>query len=183
MKKMIMGAAALVGMTFGLGAHASCADPGAASAVVVPELKGGPLSQLWVPKSEKLEADATADVSTRIVGTWIATYDSFGSYFATAFIQWHSDHTEWESISQPTLGGNICVGSWVALDASHVFRRHFGWLFHEGELSGYFIETETDEVASDGMSYKGTNETRIYNNLNELQITVPGTSVARKAVP
>ncbi len=32
-----------------------------------------------------------------------------------AFIQWHSDGTEWENINHPVLGGNICMGSWRAV--------------------------------------------------------------------
>jgi hypothetical protein len=41
-----------------------------------------------------------------IVGTWHVSYTVEGSPFAQAFIQWHSDGTEWENINLPVLGGN-----------------------------------------------------------------------------
>jgi hypothetical protein len=45
----------------------------------------------------------------RIVGTWLVTYE--GAVTGQAFIQWHSDGTEWENINHPTLEGNICMGT------------------------------------------------------------------------
>jgi hypothetical protein len=63
-----------------------------------------------------------------IVGTWLVTYTTGGAPGGEAFIQWHSDGTEWENINLPVLGGNICMGSWKVIDAHHVFRNHFGWM-------------------------------------------------------
>jgi hypothetical protein len=95
------------------------------------------------------------------VGTWHVVYTTEGSTSGEAFIQWHSDGTEWENINYPVLGGNICMGSWKTVDRSHVFRNHFGWLYNNGLLAGYFNETETDEVAWDGNSYTGLNTTTL----------------------
>lgn len=97
----------------------------------------------------------------RIVGTWHVTYG--GILAGQAFIQWHSDGTEWENIDLPTLGGNICMGDWQAVDENHVRRSHVGWLFSNGNPAGYFTQTETDEVARDGSWYRGTNYIRLYD--------------------
>ena len=97
----------------------------------------------------------------RIVGTWHVTYG--GALAGEAFIQWHSDGTEWENIDLPTLGGNICMGDWKAIDEDHVRRSHVGWLFSNGNPAGYFTQTETNEVARDGSWYRGTNYIRLYD--------------------
>jgi hypothetical protein len=97
----------------------------------------------------------------RIVGTWLVTYT--GPLAGQAFIQWHSDGTEWENIHFPILGGTICMGDWKAVDQNHVRRSHVGWLYSNGTPSGYFTQTETDEVARDGSWYRGTNHIRMYD--------------------
>jgi hypothetical protein len=76
------------------------------------------------------------------------------------------------------------MGSWEALDRWHYTRNHFGWLFTNGTVSGYFNETETDLLAADGNSYSGTNSTTLYN----LDGTVmagpfPGTASATRIEP
>jgi hypothetical protein len=32
------------------------------------------------------------------------------------------------------------MGSWKVIDAHHVSRNHFGWLYDRGTLSGFFNE-------------------------------------------
>jgi hypothetical protein len=118
-----------------------------------------------------------------IVGTWHVSYTVEGSPFAEAFIQWHSDGTEWENINLSVLNGNICLGSWKPVDARHVSRNHIGWLYTGGALSGYFTETETDEVALDGLSYTGTNVQKIYDSSGTLQMQVTGTAKATRIMP
>jgi hypothetical protein len=90
-----------------------------------------------------------------------------------AFIQWHSDGTEWENVNFPILGGNICMGSWEATDRWHFSRNHFGWIYTDGVVSGYFNETETDLLASDGNSYSGNNVTIFYDLLGTV-VPAPG---------
>ena len=48
---------------------------------------------------------------------------------------------------------------------------------------GYFTETETDEVALDGLSYSGTNVQKIYDTAGTLQMQVTGTSKATRIMP
>jgi hypothetical protein len=45
--------------------------------------------------------------------------------------------------------------------AHRFYRNHFGWLYTAGLVSGWFNETETDELSSDGNSYTGTNELKM----------------------
>ena len=179
MKKILMGATAIGALTLALTAHAGCMGPGTASQ------QGA--SQQMPPLGLNLGLiDSHFEgkgVGERIVGTWHVSYTSGGVQYAQAFIQWHSDGTEWENISKPTLGGNICMGSWKTVDATHVFRNHFGWIFTNGIVSGYFNETETDAVAWDGNSYTGTNITKIYDLSGNFQEEVPGAAIATRIAP
>jgi hypothetical protein len=179
MKRILTGAAVIAALALGSTAHASCADPRVAAQQGAIE-QMAPLDLRLGPSASDLVGSSASE---KIVGTWFVAYTSGGSPFAKAFIQWHSDGTEWENISQPTLGGNICMGSWKTLDPSHVFRNHFGWLFTNGIVSGYFNETETDEVAWDGNSYSGTNETKIYDLSGNFIVAVPGTATATRIAP
>jgi hypothetical protein len=103
-----------------------------------------------------------------IVGTWLVTYPN-----GQAYIQWHSDGTEWENVNFPILGGNICMGSWEATDRWHYSRNHYGWIYTDGAVSGYFNETETDLLAADGNSYSGNNVTIFYDLLGNV-VPAPG---------
>jgi hypothetical protein len=152
MKKFLIGSAVVATLTLcGLSAHASCVDPrNPAQQTPHFDLGLGPLP-----------AHSGQNAGEHIVGTWFVVYTTEGSPPGAAFIQWHSDGTEWENINHPVLGGNICMGSWKMIDRSHVSRNHFGWLFNDGVLAGYFNETETDEVARDGNSYSGFNTTTL----------------------
>ncbi len=96
-----------------------------------------------------------------IVGTWLVNYGPVGQ----AFIQWHSDGTEWENITHPAVGGNLCMGSWIQTGARTYYRNHYGWIFDSttGLVAGYFNETETDTLSKDGDSYSGTNVTIFYD--------------------
>lgn len=86
-------------------------------------------------------------------------------------------------LNLPVLAGTICVGSWKPIDQTHVFRRHIGWLYTNGSLTGYFTETETDEVSSDGNSYSGANDQKIYDLKGNKLAEVTGTSTATRIWP
>jgi len=155
---------AVLSLVYAPSASASCADltnllkqrtllTPSRPAALAPRAEGGQLG----PADEK----HVGRLLDRIVGTWHVTYG--GVLAGQAFIQWHSDGTEWENIALPTLGGNICLGDWRAVDENHVRRSHVGWLFSDGIPSGYFTQTETDEVASDGSWYHGTNYIKLYD--------------------
>jgi hypothetical protein len=159
MKKIIAGAAAVAALAVGVTANAGCMDPrvaaqqGTTERMAPAELNQGPSARHWEGKN----------AGEKIVGTWYVAYTTEGGPPAAAFIQWHSDGTEWENANLPVLGGNICLGSWIALDQTHVYRNHYGWLYNnDGVLVGYFNETETDVVAWDGKSYTGFNDTKFY---------------------
>jgi len=126
------------------------------------------------------DADKTR-VGDRIVGTWLVTYT--GPLVGEAFTQWHSDGTEWENINYPILGGTICMGDWKAIGDRHVRRSHTGWLYTNGLLSGYFTETETDEVARDGASYTGINDAKFYDLDGNMFSEATGTAVAKRISP
>ena len=148
-------------------AGANCADPSPLlrhplltpprPAALAPRLAaGGPLG-----RAEDNGERQAGGLRDRIVGTWVVTYG--GAVTGQAFIQWHSDGTEWENIDFPILGGTICMGDWRVVDENHVRRSHVGWLFSDGNPSGYFTQTETDEVARDGSWYRGTNYVKLYD--------------------
>jgi hypothetical protein len=179
MKLHLVGAAVTAALSVAsVSAHAGCADPR-----VVASFGGAHvLPRVVLPRSAVAAGDDVA-AARGIVGTWQVSYTVEGQPFANAFIQWHSDHTEWENINLPVDSGNICLGSWQAVDARHVSRNHIGWLYTGGTLSGYFTETETDEVALDGQSYTGTNEQSIYDVNGVLQFQVTGTSSATRLAP
>jgi len=176
MQRTFIGAAVAAALTLtGVSAHASCADPRVAQS-----------APAAIPAAVLQSFGATGSSSggsPTIVGTWQVTYTVEGGPFGQALIQWHSDGTEWENINLPVLSGNICLGSWVWLDSRHVHRNHMGWLYTNGTLSGYFTETENDELSSDGSSYAGTNQQNIYNLSGVLQLSVTGTSAARRLYP
>lgn len=181
MKHTITLAAAAVALAVGAGsAKAGCADPGTFKpgsphtipAVIAPNLNP--------PGS--LSPSNRDNAALNVVGTWLVTYTSGGNPFGQAFIQWHDDGTEWENVNFPILGGNICVGSWQPVDTLHVFRRHLGWLYTDGNLTGYFIETETDRVPS-RKAYSGVNDTRIFDLSGKLLAKVSGTSSAVRIYP
>ena len=154
----------------GVSAYAGCADPrnpGSGDNHALPAIT--------LPAQAKMLH--VGDAGNRIVGTWLATYTVEGQPFGQAYIQWHSDGTEWENINLPVDGGNICMGSWMKVDSKHVARNHWGWLYTDGNLSGYFNETETNAVGRDG-TYSGTNEQKGYDLDGNLLFDVTGTSSA-----
>jgi hypothetical protein len=161
----------------GLAARAACVDPRstnqqAAAQPMIPMI----LNQV-APRSG-------ATVGEKIVGTWHVVYTTEGSSsLGQAFIQWHSDGTEWENIDYPVLGGNICMGSWKVVDAAQIFRNHYGWLFNNGNVAGFFNEQETDTLAGDGNSYRGTNETTFYDLTGTVTMKLTGTATATRIAP
>ncbi len=179
MKIRLIGTAAFATLTLcGLSAHASCVDPRDTSQQTNP----------FSLEQDSLPSRAGHDAGENIVGTWHVAYTTEGFPPGEAFIQWHRDGTEWENINHPVLGGNICMGSWKAVDRTHVFRNHYGWLFSNGVIAGYFNETETDEVAWDGNSYTGINTTTLHfypvaPATTPTVIVLTGTATAMRIAP
>jgi hypothetical protein len=75
------------------------------------------------------------------------------------------------------------MGSWKVIDAHHVSRNHLGWLYDSGTLSGFFNETETDELSKDGNSYSGTNELKLYDLSGNMLADLTGTASATRLAP
>jgi hypothetical protein len=154
-------------------ANASCSDPRAMRSMQ-------PRVTALAPADSGAFRPGPAEKN--IVGTWLVSYALGGVPNGQAYIQWHSDGTEWENINFPIEGGNLCLGSWKALDIDHVMRNHFGWLYTNGVLTGHFNETETAEVRHDG-TYTGTTHTRVYDLFGNLQVEFSGTSSAIRIAP
>ena len=167
-------------------AGASCVEPSPLlrPTLVTPPSPTAPAAQLaqagQFGRVDGAEPRDNASLRDRIVGTWLVTYQ--GVIPAQAFIQWHSDGTEWENIHLSPLGGNICMGDWRVVDRDHVRRSHVGWLFSDGNPSGYFTQTETDEVARDGSWYRGTSEIRLFD-LNGVQFAEGAGSAEATRIP
>lgn len=177
MKNIVSGAALAASLALtGLSAHAGCADPRLPA-------QQGLIHQMAPLFSQRSNEGSHSDrnAGARIVGTWHVTYT--GALAGQAFIQWHNDGTEWENIDYPILGGTICMGDWKAIDENHVRRSHVGWLFMNGNPSGYFTETETDEVSPDGSSYRGINAAKFYDLDGNLFAEAGGTAVATRISP
>ena len=115
-------------------------------------------------------ADGEWNEHATIVGLWHVIYtgtydDNFppgGPYpptpfpFLESFKTWHADGTEFENAFLPPAGGNICFGVWKDLGDGSVKLHHIGLMFNpDGSLSSIFTVDETDTVASDGKTYKG----------------------------
>ena len=105
-----------------------------------------------------------------IVGLWHVIYtgtsdDNFppgGPYpptpfqFLESFKTWHADGTEFENAFLPPTGGNICFGVWKEVDNRTVKLHHIGLMFNpDGSLLAIFTVDETDKVASNGKTYQG----------------------------
>jgi len=155
MKTTLIGVAAAAALALSGYAHANCAYPAA-----------GGQRDFQFPGFHNHYYAHHED----IVGTWLVNYGPVGE----ALIQWHSDGTEWENITHPSAGGNICMGSWIQTGARTYYRNHYGWIFDStGVIAGYFNETETDTLSKDGNSYSGTNVTNFYDLAGNL-VPAPG---------
>jgi hypothetical protein len=178
MKSNLIATAVIAALTLpGLAARAACVDPKSATQQAVGQQMALNLNQ------EALPARSGPGAGEQIVGTWHVAYTTEGSASGQAFIQWHSDGTEWENISFPVLGGNICMGSWKVVDRWHISRNHWGWLFNDGVVAGYFNETETDTLAWDGNSYTGSNVTKFFDLTGTKTMELTGTAAARRIAP
>ena len=162
---------ATVAATFGaVTAHAGCADFGSATSAQ---------TQITMPAPAR-SAFRGRSADKNIVGTWFVSYFSGGAPTGQAFIQWHSDGTEWENINGAL--GAVCMGSWMKVDSDHVSRNHYGWIFADGVLTGYFNQTELTEVSQHG-TYRGITDFKQYDLNGNLLGEFHGTSKAVYIAP
>jgi hypothetical protein len=121
--------------------------------------------------------DEDSNEHATIVGLWhvnyIATFDNnfppggpnppTPFPFLESFKTWHGDGTEFENAFLPPSGGNICFGVWKELDKRSVRLHHIGLMFNpDGSLLAIFTVDETDTVASDNKTYKGTFDFKLW---------------------
>ena len=149
------------------GANAGCAVPyGAKAAAAAPAPPIPFVSPRWEDEGK-----------ASIVGLWHVIYtgtsnDNFppgGPFpptpfqFLESFKTWHADGTEFENAFLPPTGGNICFGVWKEVDDCTVKLHHIGLMFNpDGSPLAIFTVDETDKVASDGKSYKGSFDFKLW---------------------
>jgi hypothetical protein len=112
-----------------------------------------------------------------IVGLWHVIYtgtsdDNFppgGPFPPTPFQfleslkTWHGDGTEFENAFLPPSGGNICFGVWQDEGRGTVKLHHIGLMFaSDGSVDATFTVDETDTVAFNGQSYKGSFDFKLW---------------------
>ncbi len=161
MKHTVTLAAAVAALAVGaVSAHAGCADPRAIQASSIPTIPAYAIANLRANSASSASAHP-GDAAQNIVGTWLVSYQVRGMPAGQALIEWHSDGTEFENINFPVLGGNICLGAWKPVDALHVSRFHMGWLYNNGNLSGYFDQNETVRVSY--AHYVGISDFKVFD--------------------
>jgi hypothetical protein len=83
--------------------------------------------------------------------------------FVESFKMWHADGTEFENAVKPPVGGNICYGVWNETSNGVVKLRHIGLMFDStGNLSNIFTDDEKNKVASNGQTYTGTFDFKLW---------------------
>ncbi len=107
-----------------------------------------------------------------IVGLWHLIYTATSAsgpfpptpfQFLESFKTWHADGTEFENAFLPPAGGNICFGVWKDLGHGGVKLHHIGLMFaSDGSVSNIFTVDETDTVASNGKTYIGTFDFKLW---------------------
>jgi len=107
-----------------------------------------------------------------IVGLWHLIYTATSAsgpfpptpfQFLESFKTWHADGTEFENAFRPPTGGNICFGVWKDLGDGHVKLRHIGLMFDSiGNVSNIFTVDEKDTVGSNGKTYSGTFDFKLW---------------------
>ena len=111
-----------------------------------------------------------------IVGLWHLIYTATSAsgpfpptpfQFLESYKTWHGDGTEFENAFLPPGGGNICFGVWKDLGHRSVKLHHIGLMFApDGKISHIFTVDETDTVASDGKTYEGTFDFKLFDPTN-----------------
>ena len=112
-----------------------------------------------------------------IVGLWhviyTATSDTQGPIpvppappsfqYVETFKMWHADGIEFENAVKPPTGNNICYGVWKETSNGMVKLHHIGLMFDStGNLSNIFTDDEKVKVASNGQTYTGSFDFRLW---------------------
>jgi len=176
-------ALALIGFVFASStAKAGCGDPaqsGSAAASVIPFLaRSDPAGQV---NNNNSSGSKDRDHRKSIIGLWHVSFVmSNGTPFYQSFDLWHSDGTEIESANVSPLIGNVSVGVWEEIKPRTVRLHHVGWNFADGMLTGSFSLDQTNRVAGDGTTYRGTFLYQTYDLNGNLLQEVKGTQTATR---
>ena len=122
--------------------------------------------------SNHQDEDEKSNKHVSIVGLWHVVYTATtasGPFPPTPFQlveslkTWHADGTEFENAFLPPTGGNICFGVWKDLGHGSVKLHHIGLMFDsQGHVSNIFTQDETNTVASNGKTYSGTFDFKLW---------------------
>ena len=125
-------------------------------------------------ESSNHQDDEKSNKHAGIVGLWHLIYTANSAspsvafpptpfQFVESFKTWHADGTEFENAFLPPTGGNICFGVWKELDHGSVKLHHIGLMFDSmGRVSNIFTVDEKDTVASNGKTYSGTFDFKLW---------------------
>ena len=127
------------------------------------------------------------DNDSSIVGLWHTNYtatfdDNFppGAPAKTPFPFnqtykiWHSDGTEFDNAFLPPGGGNICYGVWKDIGRDSVKVHHIGVMYDaNGNVSNIFTIDEIDTLASDGKTYRGAFDFKLFAADNVFGVGTP----------
>ena len=125
-------------------------------------------------ESSNHQEDEESNKHASIVGLWHLIYTAnsaspSGAFpptpfqFLESFKTWHADGTEFENAFLPPTGGNICFGVWKESTHGSVKLHHIGLMFDSmGRVSNIFTVDEKDRVASNGKTYSGTFDFKLW---------------------
>ena len=89
--------------------------------------------------------------------------------FAETLKIWHADGTEWEQKIGPPPAGGFCFGVWKHAADGSAKLRHIGVIFaDDGSIYAIFYDDEINRVSSDGKTYYGTFDFKIYDKTDVL---------------
>jgi hypothetical protein len=82
----------------------------------------------------------------------------------------------------PPIGGNICFGVWKSVNHLSVKLHHVGVMFNpaDGSIAATLTQDENNTVASDGKTYSGTFDFKVFDPRGNLLQEVKGTLSATR---
>jgi hypothetical protein len=141
------------------------------------------------PGSESLnhQEDEESNKHASIVGLWHVIYTATSAsgpfpptpfQFVETYKTWHGDGTEFENAFLPPTGGNICFGVWKQVGHRTVKLHHIGLMFgSDGKVSNVFTVDEIDTVESDGQTYSGNFDFKVFDATNVFGTGTPSVEV------
>ena len=141
------------------------------------------------PGSESLnhQEDEESNKHASIVGLWHVIYTATSAsgpfpptpfQFLESYKTWHADGTEFENAFVPPTGGNICFGVWKQVGHRTVKLHHLGLMFgSDGKVSNVFTVDEIDTVESDGQTYSGNFDFKLFDATNVYGTGTPSAEV------